>query len=155
MPKRPQGQKRPADLVRNIVQVMRIATGEDVEDVPPKSAKPYRKPRARMMRSISMRSFNCSWLQSPAAITLCRSACASSSCAMVISLTAIGLWPFQGPLKKRSRTNGSSVLEWERGIYDVGSQPQMRGRASGEKRQLFGAIGDVPIQDNSLFTRCH
>ncbi len=33
MPKGPQGQKRPADVVRNIVQVMRIATG-DAEEKP-------------------------------------------------------------------------------------------------------------------------
>jgi hypothetical protein len=31
MPKGPQGQKRPADVIRNIVQVMRIATGEEEE----------------------------------------------------------------------------------------------------------------------------
>jgi len=31
MPKGPQGQKRPADVIRNIVQVMRIATGEEQE----------------------------------------------------------------------------------------------------------------------------
>jgi hypothetical protein len=35
MPKGPQGQKRPADVIRNIVQVMRIATGEEQETVPP------------------------------------------------------------------------------------------------------------------------
>lgn len=39
MPKGPQGQKRPADVVRNIVQVMRIATGECEETTTaPKSA---------------------------------------------------------------------------------------------------------------------
>lgn len=39
MPKGPQGQKRPADVVRNIVQVMRIATGEEQEtNTAPKSA---------------------------------------------------------------------------------------------------------------------
>jgi hypothetical protein len=31
MPKGPQGQKRPADVICNIVQVMRIATGEAEE----------------------------------------------------------------------------------------------------------------------------
>ena len=34
MPKGPQGQKRPADVIRNIVQVMRIATGEEQEKTP-------------------------------------------------------------------------------------------------------------------------
>ena len=38
MPKGPQGQKRPADVIRNIVQVMRIATGE-VEDKATKTAQ--------------------------------------------------------------------------------------------------------------------
>lgn len=31
MPKGPQGQKRPADVIKNAVQVMRIATGEAEE----------------------------------------------------------------------------------------------------------------------------
>jgi hypothetical protein len=35
MPKGPNGQKRPADVIRNIVQVMRIATGEEQD--PPSS----------------------------------------------------------------------------------------------------------------------
>jgi hypothetical protein len=34
MPKGPQGQKRPADVIGNAVKVMRIATGEEEEDVP-------------------------------------------------------------------------------------------------------------------------
>lgn len=34
MPKGPKGQKRPADIIKNAVHVMRIATGEE-EDVPP------------------------------------------------------------------------------------------------------------------------
>jgi len=33
MPKGPQGQKRPADVIGNAVHVMRIATGEVEEDV--------------------------------------------------------------------------------------------------------------------------
>lgn len=39
MPKGPQGQKRPADVIGNAVRVMRIATGEE-EEAPakPKSA---------------------------------------------------------------------------------------------------------------------
>ena len=32
MPKGPQGQKRPADVIGNAVEVMRIATGEENED---------------------------------------------------------------------------------------------------------------------------
>jgi hypothetical protein len=33
MPKGPKGQKRPADVIGNAVKVMRIATGEEVDDV--------------------------------------------------------------------------------------------------------------------------
>jgi hypothetical protein len=33
MPKGPQGQKRPADAIGNIVHVMRIATGEVAEEL--------------------------------------------------------------------------------------------------------------------------
>ncbi len=33
MPKGPQGQKRPADVIGNAVKVMRIATGEAGEDI--------------------------------------------------------------------------------------------------------------------------
>ena len=39
MPKGPQGQKRPADVIGNAVHVMRIATGEIVETVQVKSGK--------------------------------------------------------------------------------------------------------------------
>jgi hypothetical protein len=39
MPKGPQGQKRPADVIGAAVKVMRIATGEETEDQPkPESA---------------------------------------------------------------------------------------------------------------------
>lgn len=38
MPKGPKGQKRPADVIGNAVKVMRIATGEETEDLPVKSA---------------------------------------------------------------------------------------------------------------------
>jgi len=34
MPKGPQGQKRPADVIGNAVKVMRIATGEETEELP-------------------------------------------------------------------------------------------------------------------------
>ena len=43
MPKGPQGQKRPADVIGNAVHVMRIATGE-VED---------KKPSPRKQKAIS------------------------------------------------------------------------------------------------------
>ena len=34
MPKGPKGEKRPADVIANAVKVMRIATGEEEEDLP-------------------------------------------------------------------------------------------------------------------------
>jgi hypothetical protein len=34
MPRGPKGQKRPADLIGNAVKVMRIATGEETEELP-------------------------------------------------------------------------------------------------------------------------
>ena len=36
MPKGPQGQKRPADVIGNAIKVMRIATGEEEEGTPSK-----------------------------------------------------------------------------------------------------------------------
>lgn len=36
MPKGPKGQRRPADVVSNAVKVMRIATGDEEEDMPKK-----------------------------------------------------------------------------------------------------------------------
>ncbi len=38
MPKGPRGEKRPADVIGNAVKVMRIATGEESEDIAPTSA---------------------------------------------------------------------------------------------------------------------
>jgi hypothetical protein len=38
MPKGPHGQKRPADVIGNAVRVMRIATGEQTEDIDPVKA---------------------------------------------------------------------------------------------------------------------
>ena len=38
MPKGPRGEKRPADLIGNAVAVMRIATGEVEENLPPLSS---------------------------------------------------------------------------------------------------------------------
>jgi hypothetical protein len=34
MPKGPRGEKRPADIIGNAVKVMRIATGEETEELP-------------------------------------------------------------------------------------------------------------------------
>ena len=39
MPKGPKGQKRPADVIKNAVHVMRIATGEEEEATPPDDGK--------------------------------------------------------------------------------------------------------------------
>ncbi len=38
MPTGPKGEKRPADVIGNAVKVMRIATGEEDEDITPASA---------------------------------------------------------------------------------------------------------------------
>jgi hypothetical protein len=35
MPRGPRGEKRPADVIGNAVKVMRIATGEEDEDIDP------------------------------------------------------------------------------------------------------------------------
>ncbi len=43
MPKGPQGQKRPADVVGNAVHVMRIATGETEDAVPEDGKDPAAK----------------------------------------------------------------------------------------------------------------
>lgn len=39
MPKGPQGEKRPADVIGAAVKVMRIAVGEEAEDTPPDEGK--------------------------------------------------------------------------------------------------------------------
>ena len=39
MPKGPQGQKRPADVIGNAIKVARIATGEEQEDFSPDDGK--------------------------------------------------------------------------------------------------------------------
>jgi hypothetical protein len=39
MPKGPRGEKRPADVIGNAVKVMRIATGEEPEELEPKSGR--------------------------------------------------------------------------------------------------------------------
>lgn len=38
MPTGPKGEKRPADVIGNAVKIARIATGEDTDDLPLKSA---------------------------------------------------------------------------------------------------------------------
>jgi hypothetical protein len=38
VPKGPKGEKRPADVIGNAVKVMRIATGEEQEDISPTNA---------------------------------------------------------------------------------------------------------------------
>jgi hypothetical protein len=43
MPKGPQGQKRPADVIGNAVRVMQIATGEADEEIPTSNADPAAK----------------------------------------------------------------------------------------------------------------
>ena len=43
MPKGPKGQKRPADVIGNAVKVMRIATGEEEEDMPNDGKDPAAK----------------------------------------------------------------------------------------------------------------
>ena len=40
MPKGPQGQKRPADVIGNAVKVMRIATGQEQETIPTDTRNP-------------------------------------------------------------------------------------------------------------------
>jgi hypothetical protein len=37
MPKGPRGESRPADVIGNAVKIMRIATGDEMEDLPPVS----------------------------------------------------------------------------------------------------------------------
>ncbi len=39
MPKGPRGEKRPADVIGNAVKVMRIATGEETEELPVNDGK--------------------------------------------------------------------------------------------------------------------
>jgi hypothetical protein len=39
MPVGPKGERRPADVIGNAVRVMRIATGEEVETIPPDDGK--------------------------------------------------------------------------------------------------------------------
>jgi hypothetical protein len=55
MPKGPSGQRTPADVIGNAVRVMRIATGEEEEDVgvAPKRAKGGRKGAKARARSLT------------------------------------------------------------------------------------------------------
>jgi hypothetical protein len=43
MPRGPKGEKRPADVIGNAVHVMRIATGEIEEELPPPAADSARR----------------------------------------------------------------------------------------------------------------
>jgi hypothetical protein len=55
MPKGPQGQKRPADVIGNAVKVMRIATGEEAEEIDPvKSAAAELGARGGKARAIAL-----------------------------------------------------------------------------------------------------
>lgn len=47
MPTGPKGQKRPADVIGNAVKVMRIATGEEVDDLPDDGKDPAAKELGR------------------------------------------------------------------------------------------------------------
>lgn len=47
MPKGPQGQKRPADVIGNAVHVMRIATGQAEEKAASGTKKPVPKAKRR------------------------------------------------------------------------------------------------------------
>jgi hypothetical protein len=54
MPKGPQGQKRPADVIGNAVKVMRIATGEETEETAVKSAAAELGSRGGKARAASL-----------------------------------------------------------------------------------------------------
>jgi hypothetical protein len=56
MPKGPQGQKRPADVIGNSVRVMRIATGEETEELDPVNRLSKAAPSADSSRSCSYRA---------------------------------------------------------------------------------------------------
>lgn len=43
MPRGPKGEKRPADVIGNAVRVMRIATGEEADDIPNDGKDPAAK----------------------------------------------------------------------------------------------------------------
>jgi hypothetical protein len=57
MPRGPRGEKRPADVIGNAVKVMRIATGEETEELDPmKSAAAELGSRGGKARAASMSS---------------------------------------------------------------------------------------------------
>ena len=64
MPKGPRGEKRPADVIGNAVKVMRIATGEETEELDPaqigggRTRQPGRQGRAQRQMSPDSRSGN-------------------------------------------------------------------------------------------------
>jgi hypothetical protein len=48
MPRGPKGEKRPADLIGNSVKVMRIAVGEDFDDLPENGKNKAAQERGRL-----------------------------------------------------------------------------------------------------------
>ena len=56
MPKGPQGQKRPADAIGTAVMVGRIATGEIVEELKPKSGRAKSGKAGALARAKSLSS---------------------------------------------------------------------------------------------------
>jgi hypothetical protein len=54
MPKGPRGEKRPADVIGAAVKVMRIATGEETEDAPQRSAAAELGAKGGRARSIRL-----------------------------------------------------------------------------------------------------
>lgn len=50
MPKGPKGEKRPADVIGNAVKVMRIATGEEQDDVGQRAPNRAKGGKARAKR---------------------------------------------------------------------------------------------------------
>jgi hypothetical protein len=54
MPKGPHGEKRPADVIGNAVKVMRIATGEEEEVLPERSAAAELGSKGGKARAASM-----------------------------------------------------------------------------------------------------
>ena len=59
MPKGPQGQKRPRDVVSNAVKVMRIATGEEEEEYEDDGKNRGRKLRVRPRLSGGLKNSAC------------------------------------------------------------------------------------------------
>ena len=70
MPKGPQGQKRPADVIGSAIRVARIATGEEEDDAPKGSAggeARARKLTAKERSAIAKKAASTRWQKNPAA----------------------------------------------------------------------------------------